>query len=97
MVVRQEGKVMRMKSPVRIIMMVLAAALFAVASFAWAQPTQRGSSNYARCIKGCDMAKATLLRACNKNKDPAVKKQCKTMGTKKLMSECRSRCKKTKE
>ncbi len=85
-----------MKSPAKIIMVFLAAALFVVASIAWAQPTQRGSSNYARCMKGCNMARATLLRACNKNKDPAVKKQCKTMGTKKLMKECRARCKKSK-
>lgn len=85
-----------MKSPAKIIMVFLAAALFVVASIAWAQPAQRGSSNYTRCMKGCGMAKATLLRACNKNKDPAVKKQCKTMGTKKLMKECRTRCKKSK-
>jgi hypothetical protein len=76
-----------MKKTVQIIMVVLASALFLMASVAWAKPGSK-----AQCKKDCDIAKQSLLKACDKNKDPKVREKCKTMGSKKVMEECMSRC-----
>lgn len=76
-----------MKKTAQIIMVALASALFLVASMAWAK-----SGSKAQCKKDCNIAKQSLLKACDKNKDPKVREKCKTLGSKKVMEECMSRC-----
>ncbi len=78
-----------MKKTFQTIMVVLASALFLMAATAWAK-----GGSAAQCKKDCGIAKESLLKACDKNKDPKVREKCKTLGSKKIMEECMSRCRK---
>ena len=80
-----------MKKHLHLVLAVLAAVLFLAGSTALAG---KKNSKYKDCIKDCNVAKTSLLKACAKMKDPVAKKKCRTLGPKKLGEACNSRCKK---
>ncbi len=75
--------------------LLIVVSLATVLMFAFSTTALAGKkAKYKRCIKGCDMAKTQLLKACDKNQDANVRQKCRTLGVKKLKEECYSRCKK---
>ncbi len=80
-----------MKKTLDVVLVLLVAILFLAGSTALAR---KRSNDYKDCIKGCNIAKTSLLKACGKMTDPVAKKKCRTVGVKKLKEACHSRCKK---
>jgi len=80
-----------MKRTLHFVMVILSAAILLVGLSA--QAKKGSSSSYKRCIKGCNLAKEQLLKACEKADTAKARKKCRTLGTKKLQEECVMRCK----
>ncbi len=79
-----------MKRSILIVLSLATILMFALSSSVLA----KNKAKYKRCVKGCDMAKTQLLKACDKNQDSNVRQKCRTLGVKKLQEECYARCKK---